>query len=328
MKASNWLRGWTVMLALALGACSDSGESSSDSTAGVDPATLCVDSDCGEKTVLLTIPDAENLLFSSSGRLFVSGGTNVFEIRRDGETYAATPLYDGSCNFTGLAIRAGTLYANCFDGRLYAAALTAQPQLQPIHEFGLGAPNGLVDGPDGDLYLVNGPLATTALPDPKIVRLKMDPLDPLKVQEQSDWFSAGLLGPNGLQRRDRTLYVSNTGLGGLGEIRKVDIAADGSAGAASQVVSFLSLPDDFSLVGDSILAAYFSNGRIALIGPDGTVRARTALQSFSFPSQVRVGQPPLFRNDELLVTEKGILGDNNSPIGNRLSVFRRKVTSQ
>ncbi|MGV2481289.1 UNVERIFIED_CONTAM: hypothetical protein IGO34_31325, partial [Salmonella enterica subsp. enterica serovar Weltevreden] len=41
-------RAMPVVLALALGACSDSGESSSDSAAGVDPATLCVDSDCGE----------------------------------------------------------------------------------------------------------------------------------------------------------------------------------------------------------------------------------------------------------------------------------------
>ncbi|MGH8447168.1 MAG: hypothetical protein ACREVL_18010 [Solimonas sp.] len=303
---------------------SDPSGNGDDTPAAPEPATLCVASACGEKTVLLTVPDAENLLFSSDGRLFVSGGTNVYEVHRDGaDGYAMTPLYDGSCNFTGLAIVRGTLYANCFDGNLYAASLTAQPALRPIHALGLKAPNGLAPGPDGELYIVNGPLAV--LPDPKIVRLKLDPADSLKVTEQVDWFHAGLLAPNGLQRHGRTIYVSNTGLGGLGEIRAVPIEDDGSAGTATQFASFLSVPDDFSFVGDSVLAAFFGTGQIALLGADGKLVAQTALLSFSFPSQVRYGQAPLFAPEDLLVTEKGLLFDNNSPIGNRLSVFRRKT---
>src|SRR3546814_7617747 len=125
-----------------------------------DPATLCVDNQCGEKTVLLTIPSAENILFADDGRLFVSGGSNVFEITRDDDAYTATALYDGSCNFTGMAIVGEALYAACFDGQLYAAQLDAHPALQPIHDLGLGAPNGLAAGPDGTLFISNGPLAT------------------------------------------------------------------------------------------------------------------------------------------------------------------------
>jgi sugar lactone lactonase YvrE len=307
------------LLTLALAACSDD---DAGADAGIDPASLCVDDACGSKTTLLTVPDAENLLFTDDGRLFVSGGTNVFEIVRDGDGYAAFALLDGSCNFTGLAQRGDVLYANCFDGQLYAARLTAAPLLEPIHDLGLAAPNGLVDGPDGELYLVNGPLATTALPDPKIVRLRFDPADPFKVTEQSDWFSAGLLGPNGIQRRGHTLYVSNTGVGGLGEIRSIEIGADGSPGDSTQVLSFTSLPDDFSLVGDHLLVPYFSGGRVALYAPDGSLLQRTGIGRFSFPSQARVGRPPLFAPTDILVTEKGILGDNTSAIGNVLSVFR------
>lgn len=311
---------------LLLGACtssSDGGAAADD----IDPATLCVSAECGDKTALLTIPGAENILFAEDGRLFVSGNSNVYEITRDGEAYAATPLYEGSGNFTGLAIVGDVLYANCFDGRLYAARLDAHPALQPIHDLGLGAPNGLVDGPDGELFLVNGPLATTALPDPKIVRLKLDPADPFKVVEQSDWFRAGLLAPNGIQRRGRTLYVSNTGLTALGEIRSVEIADDGSAGASARFASFPGIPDDFSFAGDGVLAAFFVNGQIALFDAQGALLGNSALASFASPSQVKLGRPPLFRADDLLVTEKGLLVENGLPYGNRLSLFRRRESA-
>lgn len=319
------IRTWFTCGFLFVAACSSDNDNAGGNDTAIDPASLCVASDCGEKTVLLTIPSAENILFADDGRLFVSGGTNVFEITRSGDDFAATPLYDGSCNFTGLAISGTVLYANCFDGQLYAAQLSAHPALQPIHDLGLAAPNGLAAGPDGALYLVNGPLATNALPAPKIVRLRLDPADPFHVIDQSDWTSAGLLAPNGLQIHGDAVYVSNSGLGGLGEIRRFPINADGSAGDGTQFASLLSVPDDFSFVGDAVLAAYFATGQIALIGADGRLQSTTALLSFSFPSQVKPGRPPLFASDDILVTEKGLLGDNVSPIGNRLSVFRRKT---
>ncbi|MFA5939351.1 MAG: hypothetical protein WC809_08345 [Sinimarinibacterium sp.] len=315
-------RHWLTVPVLLLAACGNNHDGDPGSTP-LDPATLCVSSTCGSKTALLTIPDAENILFTPSGRLFVSGGTNVFEVvAAAGGGYEALAIYDGSCNFTGLALRGNVLYANCFDGQLYAARLTAAPALAPIHALDLAAPNGLVDGPDGELYLVNGPLATSALPDPKIVRLRFDPADPFKVTEQIDWFSDGLLGPNGIQRRGRTLYVSNTGPGVLGEIRSVEIGADGAPGASAQFASFDSIPDDFSVIGDYLLTSWYSNGQIALIGPDGSVVQNTDPSSFDSPSQVRAGQPPLFEPTDLLVTEKGVIGESSSGNGDRLSVFR------
>ncbi len=310
-----------LLTALLLGACSQDDDAPPSPP---DNATaLCVSADCGSKTRLLTIPDAENILFSKEGRLFVSGGTNVFEISVGTAGFAATPLYDGSANFTGLAIIGNTLYANSFDGHLYAASLTRTPQLQPIHDLALGAPNGLVDGPAGELYLVNGPLAPSALPDPKIVRLRLDPSDPFHVIEQTDWFSQNLLGPNGIQRRGNRLYVSNTGLGGLAEIRTVEINPDGTPGGSQQLLSFIGLPDDFTLVGDQLLVANFLTGEIGYYSAEGELLASSGALSYSSPSQVRVGQAPLFSATDVLVTEKGVIGDTYSPIGNALSVFRR-----
>lgn len=315
-----------LVLAAFLVAGCDSGAARSpagETPAAVDPAGLCVASACGGKTRLVTIPDAENLLFTPDGRLFVSGGRNVYEIHRDGDGYAATPLLDGSDNFCGLALRGEMLYANGFSGTLYAARLTARPALQAIHSTGLASANGLAAGPDGELYAVNGPLT----PSPKIVRLRLDPADPFEVTEQTDWLVFAPLSsfPNGVQVRGRDLYYSDSAATALGRIRKVRINDDGSAGTPVDVASLgASLPDDFSLVGDLLLASYFSDGRIGLFGADGQLIAQTDAGSFESPSQVRTGQPPLFATSDLLVTEKGLLGENDSSIGNVLSVFRRK----
>ncbi|TAJ51516.1 MAG: hypothetical protein EPO48_12810 [Nevskiaceae bacterium] len=310
----------SLLAAFFLAACE---QAASPTTTPVALDSLCVDSTCGEKTVLLSIPDAENLLFTPEGRLFVSGGRNVYEISRSGDSYQAQPLLDGSDNFTGLALRGDVLYANGFSGTLYAGRLEPRPSLQAIHDLGLTAANGLATGPDGELYAVNGPAALA----PKIVRLRLDPADPFKVVEQSDWlsFTPGSSFPNGIQVRGRTLYFSESTLTALGRIRKLTIASDGQPGTPETVASLgASLPDDFSLVGDAILAAYFTDGRIGLFSPEGQLLAQTGLGSFQSPSQVRLGQPPLFAATDLLVTEKGILGENDSAIGNVLSVFRRK----
>ncbi len=322
MRFINCTRRSSLLLAvLALAACKGSPDPSS-----VAPATsLCVASSCGSKTRLVTISDAENMLFTPTGRLFVSGGVNVYEIGKSGSSYTATPLLDGSCNFTGLALRGDVLYANCFDGQLYAARLTAQPKLEAIHTLGLAAPNGLATGPDGELYIVNGPLATNALPSPKIVRLKLDATDPFKVTEQTDWLPLNLLQsqPNGLQVRGRTLYFSETALPALGRISTVTINADGTPATPQVFASFNSLPDDFSLLSDGLLAAYYTGGQIALFDSKGVFVSSTDAMSFESPSQVRVGQPPLFASTDILVTEKGVLGENQSTNGNVLSVFRR-----
>lgn len=311
----------SLLLVLGITACEDSPDPSATTQ------TLCVASACGTKTRLVTIPDAENLLFTPSGRLFVSGGVNVYEITRSGTGYAATPLLEGSCNFTGLALRGEVLYANCFDGRLYAARLTAQPKLAAIHTLGLSAPNGLATGPEGELYLVNGPLATNALPSPKIVRLKFDANDPLKVVEQSDWLvlNAAQSQPNGVQVRGRTLYFSESSAPTQGRIQRVAIGNDGRAGTPEVFVASLdSLPDDFSLPDERLLAAQYSAGRIALYDASGKLVSATDALSFESPSQVRLGQPPLFAATDVLVTEKGLLGENDSTNGNVLSVFRTK----
>ncbi len=286
----------------------------------------------GTKTRLVDIPYAENILFSTDGRLFVSGGTNVFEIVRDdsagGSGYRGVPLYDGTGNFTGVAQIGSVLYAATFDGGLYAARLDQVPlALTPIHALGITSANGMAAGPDGELYIINGPLPVGGpRPAPKIVRVRFAQDDPLTVTEQVDWLKSGLLIPNGLRSRGRMLYVTDASLRpfSVGAITTVRIRADGSPGTPRLFASVsLSPLDDIGLDGESFLTAIIYGRALAKIDRKGKVIARTADGSFDLPSSVAIGQPPLFDQSVWLVTEKGPLnGSPTSTYGNALSLFK------
>lgn len=321
-KPGSWAQACGFSLLAMLAGCNDGGQA--DTGAAVDPATLCVASDCGSKVTLVDIPSAENILFTDDGRLFVTGD-NVYEIRRDGDTWTATPLSATSDGFTGLAQIGDVLYANSFNGFLHAARLTARPEMQQIHAWGQPQANGLAAGPDGELYSVFS--VSFGLPlNGRILRLRLDPADPFRVVEQSEWLSGGGVRIlNGLQRRGRALLFSASEVlpPALGKIMSAEILADGSAGEPQTLASFPGIPDDFSVVGDALLAAVYSNNQILLIGADGRIVSQTRPLSFDNPSQVRAGRPPMFETDELLVTEKGLIGLPPTPgYGSRLSLFR------
>ncbi|PZO25065.1 MAG: hypothetical protein DCE88_14140, partial [Betaproteobacteria bacterium] len=64
----------------------------------------CFNNACASLQELLTVPDAENMIFSAEGRLFVSGGQSVIEVVKVADEFAAQTVSSGVCNFTGLAI--------------------------------------------------------------------------------------------------------------------------------------------------------------------------------------------------------------------------------
>lgn len=328
-------------VSLLLAACGDDnnrsanpGVNNADQTAA-SSAELCVSSSCGEAIPLVTIPDAENILFTPEGRLFVSGGLNVYEITKlpDGQ-FIATPIADANCSFTGLVQRGDYLYAACGDSRFFAGELTSTPVLTQIYTFAenMCIPNGAVLGPDDKIYVVDEPL-NVCIPDPRIVRLTIDPDDPMQIIEQETWVQGSLLGlqflgldqnlrfPNGMARIGNTFYSTDGGV-----VFTVELMPDGSAGPPTQLFFQPTAHDDLSVTDDrqSLLVTDFVLGRIYQLSLDGRLLQQTNPLTFAFPSAVQQARPPMFESGDILVTEKGVLTDTVTPIGNQLTLFRKR----
>jgi hypothetical protein len=301
----------------------------------VDTSQLCVSSSCGERVVLVHLPGAENQIFTDDGRLFVSAGSGVYEITKDAAGQFSATLLNGECGFTGLAIRENYLYAACGDSRFYAGPIpidpTATPVLTRIFDFeGMCIPNGMSLGPDGNLYVVDEPL-NVCIPDPKIVRLTVDPDDPMRIVSQEVWVQGSALGllflgldnvlrfPNGLVRDGNSFYGTDGG-----SVFRVDWQPDGSAAPVQPLFFEITAHDDIGLAGDGgLVAADFLLGKLVLISRDGRLLQQTDPLLFTLPSSVRLGRPPMFAPDDLVVTERIVVADSVLPLG-QVSVFRRR----
>ncbi len=247
----------------------------------------------------------------------------MFEIVDNNGLLEAVPLVAGTGNFTGLGLLGDTLYANTLSGELYAGTVDADPALVKIYDYvGAAMPNGMAIDNNGNLYTVDGPI-TGLPPAPQVLKLQFNPSDPFEVVEQTVWLNSSLQFSNGLTYNGEAFFITDSnGTGEAGSVRRIDINSDGSAGAVTTLYTGAGILDDLSVVGDKLLVSGFQNGDIILLDQNGNVEQQTTPATFSSASSVQAGEPPLFSRDDILVTEKGLLNDNDSNVGNVLSVFR------
>lgn len=296
-RSTRILRGVVVWLLAALAACDSSGGNIAAPLP--DARSLCLSPACGARQLIVDLPQLENIAYTSNGRLFVSGQQNLYEITRDSEGYQSRALFENAGGCSGLTEQRGHLYALC-PGGLHAVALD-DPQAQPVLVSALSGftlPNGLAAGADHRLYVADGPIAL----DPKIVRLQLDPEDPLRLLNQEVWLRTLPEFPNGLAIRDGRLYTTLY-VPPLGTVAATDIAPDGSAGAI-QRLALRGILDDLAVYGESLLIADFQNGALLQTDLDGTVLQQTGALSFMQPSSVEVAGPPLFDEPTVLATER------------------------
>ncbi len=277
---------------------------------------------CYVKTAVDTVPDAENLHFTLDGRLFISGGSALFELQQQRETLSANNLNGPDCAYTGITQIEHMLFTLCTEVKLVNAKKwllgfnLSEPdaQLEVIADLShIALPNGLTSDGQRYLYIAN----TAYFSQGSIVRITVGEDSLQNIQDiDTQWAgkSQNVSNPNGIQFLDNQLWLTDGG-----NIKQIAINDDGSPEPARPFFHRNTIFDDLiPYCGGAIVTDYLS-GQLFYIDASGNKQYATGFASFQGASSVLIGQPPMFDSNQLVITEKGILLDELSDIGNRLS---------
>lgn len=223
----------------------------------------------------------ENVVVTPKGTLDVvlARAAQVQEVTPDGRQrpLAQLPLpADGGAHTPALGFSLATGLVRTADGTLYVGyaagddALTGvwriRPGGRPQRVVALPAnsfPNGMaLDRRSGRLYVAD---STRGI----IWRAPITGGNPTPWASGAAYEPDKLLGVNGLKLHNGALWAANTD---HGELLRVPIHPEGSAGAAQTKATGLTTLDDFTFVGrsDEVVGALNLANEVALIHPDGS----------------------------------------------------------
>ena len=236
----------TVLLALH-GACAPEGEDDAPDPQLQSEQLETADGLArGTLTPLVeNVVSAENLLFTSDGRLFVTGDEGIYDVHRQaGGSYVATTIaLPDDCQFGGIAEAHGVIYANCYnfsDSFVYAARLAdthgeALAFKQVSKLSGVLLANGLAADDQGRLYV-----ASTFIG--QILRLTPSAQDPLSLSPPETWLNGSGLLTNGIKLFEGSVYWTDGG-----SIKRASLASGKKHGPVQTLVSELTVFDDLSV---------------------------------------------------------------------------------
>jgi hypothetical protein len=263
-----------------------------------DPSDLSLPLGIAE-TLVTGIKGAEDILFSTDERLFVTANDGIYELKRDSSgQMQATNLHPGDKKclfFTGILEIENTLYVACEDltnSYLFATSLAGSPRTPVFSNIytmhGTPLANEIAADPDGRIYVAESLQG-------KILRLQLSSTDPFTVAAQEVWLSTpGGIFPNGIKYIDSSIYWTDS-LGGT--INRASILPDGTPGPVSRFVATKAeFFDDLYVNSDGtvLVASYLS----------GTLRAYAGL----LPALPYAETPHVFKNPADVLPAKGRFG--------------------
>ena len=252
-------------------------------------------------TLVDGIESAENLLFTSDGRLLVTGSDAIYEVHRSGaDHFEATVVLSGAdgCIFTGIAEIAAVIYATCSDyasSTLFAARLTDVSDIRQVAVLSdVLLANGLASDSDGRLYIAE-------MIQGQIERLTFSSSDPFAIASRQLWLAGTGLFTDGLKVFRSAVYWTD-----FGSIKTATIRPRGEPGLIRTLTNELTFFDDLFVSDRRIFVADFLGGAIRSFDLSGFPRTTAVSGELVNPSAVAPAAGRLgLGADDWVVTEKG-----------------------
>ncbi|MCP4131989.1 MAG: hypothetical protein GY754_13510 [bacterium] len=305
---------------------------------------------CGDITTLADdIPDAENLFFTSDGRLFITGSEHIYEYT---ESEGAKVVYNTpKAEFGGMAQYGDSLYAVrmtvqfdlcqqidlveminqglvpylynmlsdiIIEKELVRADLTESTlSFKPVYVLrDMFMPNGMVADDSGNLYIADETIVSLG----QIVKVNVSG----DTITQETWLSTddGLSSPNGMAVRGNTIYFTDFKMSSAkAMVKKVNII-DGFPGPVTTLYTKTGFFDDLDAGSyrgiDGVVVADYAGRSLLLVKESGGLVTPIKEGELDYPSAVLIGRGSMFDSHELIVTEKGFIFEKNSNFGNKV----------
>lgn len=284
---------------------------------------------CLNKERVAHMPEAENQVITEDGRHFVTSGKGLAEIKNQNGQLVLDYIDAGCDAYNGIVSFDSHLLVVCADSALINARHTlisaqleenTKPEMTELLELSnMSLPNGMTLTPDNNALLIADYLLLGRGKVSKFdlivneagLNAQINDLNYLDIKQN-------VYSPNGLKFSGEDLYLTDFDYTSLSS-RVMKISFDSGQYLNSEVLyEKVTILDDLLPTCGGVLTGDFLNGRLVFINSEGKVH-RSDYQEFPGLSSMIWGQSPLFDDNTLVITERGIIQDSISPIGNQIS---------
>ncbi len=284
---------------------------------------------CLNKEKLSDMPEAENQVITEDGRHFVTSGKGLAEITQSNGTLSLDYIDAGCDAYNGIVSFDDRLIVVCADSALINARHTlisaqletgVKPEMSELMVLdNMSLPNGMTLTPENDALLIadyvllgRGKVSKFDLSiNDNVLSAQLNDLNFLNIEQN-------IYSPNGLKFSGNDLYLTDFDYTSISS-RVVKVSfLDGAYLDTDVLYSKTTILDDLLPTCGGVLTGDFLNGRLVFINSEGEV-FRSDYQEFPGLSSMVWGQAPLFDANTLVITERGIIQDSISSIGNQIS---------
>ena len=284
---------------------------------------------CLNKEKLAEMPEAENQVITENGRHFITSGKGLAEIVNVDNQLSLDYINAGCDAYNGIVSFNSHLIVVCADSALINARHTlmsarledgVKPDMSELIELtDISLPNGLTLTPDNNALLVADYLL---LGRGKVSKFDLAITNSALTAQVNDLYfldiNQNIYSPNGLKFLGEDLYLTDFDYTSLtSRVVKVSFT-QGEFLSSNVLYEKVTILDDLLPTCGGVLVGDFLNGRLVFINSEGDV-FRSDYQEFPGLSSMIWGQAPLFSDNTLVITERGIIQDSLTSIGNQIS---------